>query len=276
MDGTTKARTKNGYKDDLAKWGQDIEVHMLQLEEVKAYRMLAARLNCIAQDDPSIQYAAKEVCRKMAQPHVGDFQRIKKLVRFMKGIDFVKWEYRWQEEEEEAMFVTVNVDSDWVGCERTRRSTSGGVLAVGRHPLRCWSATQPTVAMSSAEAELISMTDGAARGLGFATMLHEMNIEATLKINLKPNVEIHTDSVAAKAFASTRGLGKMRHLDLKYLWIQEQVQRRRLMLTKVSAQVNVADVMTKFLDLSRVVSLLATANIKVAPIVGAVRAEGGC
>ena len=32
--------------------------------------MLAARLNFMAQDNPAIQYAAKEICRNMARPEV--------------------------------------------------------------------------------------------------------------------------------------------------------------------------------------------------------------
>ena len=40
----------------------------------------------------------------------------------------------------------------------------------------------------------------------------------------KMSVRVHTDSSAAKAVASRRGLGKLRHIELKYLWVQELVQ----------------------------------------------------
>ena len=96
-------------------------------------------------------------------------------------------------------------DSDWAGCLRTRRSTSGGLVMVGWHPLRTWPSTQKVVATSSAE--LYSAAEGASRGLGWPSMLREMEVDAS--------VEVSTDSWSATAFASTRGLGRMRHLEVK-------------------------------------------------------------
>ena len=62
--------------------------------------MLAARLNYMAQDYPAIQFATKEICRKMACLTDEDFQNIKKLARFMIGMETVKWQYELQHERE--------------------------------------------------------------------------------------------------------------------------------------------------------------------------------
>ena len=83
----TKALTKNGYKqkvgeDELEAEGGHDE---LDEEERKAFRMLAARANYMAQDDPSCQFAAKEVCRRMARPRAADFVSLKRLARFLLG-----------------------------------------------------------------------------------------------------------------------------------------------------------------------------------------------
>ena len=168
---------------------------------MKAFRMLAARLNYIAQDDPTIQFAAKALCRKMSSPTTQDFSKLKKLVRFLVGVEEVLWEYPWQNERE-ATAIKIHVDSDWAGCERTRRSTSGGCITVGQHPLRTWSSTQSVVATSSAEAELYGMSEGASRGLGLQSMMLELGIEVKLFLM--------TDPAASKSFSSTRGLGQMR------------------------------------------------------------------
>ena len=101
----------------------------------------------------------------------------------------------------------------------TRKSTIGGVLKVGKHIIRTWSSTQTTVATSSGEAEFIAMYDGATRGLGMRTMMIEMGLSPQLKM-----VRISTDSSAAKSFVATRGFGKMRHLEVEFLWLQEIVQ----------------------------------------------------
>ena len=48
------------------------------------------------------------------------------------------------------------VDSDWAGCPDSRRSTSGFVFMLNGAAISWRSKRQPTVALSSAEAEFIS------------------------------------------------------------------------------------------------------------------------
>ena len=148
--------------------------------------------------------------------------------------------YAWQNEDE-ACDITVLVDSDWAGNTKTRKSTSGGVLKVGKHLIRTWSSTQTTVATSSGEAELIAMYDGATRGLGMQTVMTEMGLSPQLKM-----VRISTDPSVAKSFVATRGLGKMRHLEVKFLWLQEIVQMGKVRVEKVSGATSIADALTKY------------------------------
>ena len=117
-------------------------------------------------------------------------------------------------------------------------------MRLGRHTLKTWSTTQPVIAMSSAEAELYAMTEGATRGMGLQTMLGEMGVFiATL--------HLYTDSSAAKSFASRRGLGKMRHVEVKELWLQAAVKEGKVKLHKVDGEMNPADLLTKYMDLTR-------------------------
>jgi hypothetical protein len=270
MDKSVKVLTRNGYPEDESKGGMEEEPDEdLTVAEAKAYRMLAARLNYMAQDNPLIQYTAKEVCKAMSNPKVQDFHKVKKAIRFLKGLESVKWHFCFQTEAE-AMQIEVYVDSDWAGCKRTRKSTSGGVLMLGTHPLRTWASTQPTIATSTGEAELISLTEGASRGLGLKTVLEELDLKVSL------HVLAFTDSSVAKSFAATRGLGRMRHLSVKALWLQEAVQHGRLTVKKVRGPDNPADALTKFQDLKTLSRLLGSCGFLVVPITGGDRAEGGC
>ena len=270
MNDSTKVLNKNGYGDVQWQGGSPEEEVELTVSEAKTYRMLAARLNYMAQDNPLLQYPAKEVCRSMARPSVTDFGKVKRLVRFLKGVGPVKFNYEMQEESE-AKHIMVYVDSDWAGCQRTRRSTTGGVMKVGRHVVRTWSATQPTVATSSGEAELIAMAEGASRGLGLRTMMMELGFGPELQV-----VHMATDSSVAKSFVSTRGLGKMRHLDVKLLWLQECVQKGLLNVAKVRGATNVADALTKYQDVKNLRTLWQLHGVECGPTGEDCRAEGGC
>ena len=204
----SKILTKNGYKDEE---DEESSPKKLNVHEIKAYRTLAARMNYMAQDNLAIQFAAKEVCRRMSSPDEEDFARAKRLARFIVGVVAVEWEYPWQEEEETKV-VRALVDSDWAGCRRTRRSTSGGILMIGRHPVKTWSVTQATVATSSAEAELYAMAEGASRGLGMKTILEELGVAHGLHHEALQGNDT-TRSSCKLAGEGTAGLDEELHAD---------------------------------------------------------------
>ncbi len=153
------------------------------------------------------------------------------------------------------MKVVVYVDSDWAGCKTTRRSTSGGIIVVSGVVVKSWSTTQSTVATSSGEAEYYAMVRGAAEGLGLAAVMSELG--------WKMPVEIRVDSSAAKAVASRAGLGRTRHIEVRFLWVQEAVRRHRITIKKVSGKLNPADVMTKARGMSEIRGVLESVNVKV-------------
>ena len=142
-------------------------------------------------------------------------------------------------------------------------------MTVGQHPLRTWSSTHSVVATSSAEAELYGMSESASRGLGLQSMMLELGIEVKLFLT--------TDSAAAKSFSSTRGLGRMRHVEVKDLWLQELVQKGRLHMLKINGLVHVADALTKYHDWVTCRNLLARAGLPVVPVMAVhSRSEGEC
>ena len=64
-------------------------------------------------------------------------------------------------------------------------------------------------------------------------------------LGLSAQVRVWTDSNAAKAIASSRGLGKTRHVELKYLWLQEVTMSGRVKMRRVPGEQNLADHLTK-------------------------------
>ena len=103
--------------------------------------------------------------------------------------------------------------------------------------LRSYSKTQATIAQSSAESELIAVFRAACEGLGVISLADDFGIE--LKIRL------HVDASAALGILQRQGVGRVRHLDVGVLWLQEKQLRRLIELTKVLGTRNPADLMTK-------------------------------
>ncbi len=128
-------------------------------------------------------------------------------------------------------------DTDWAGCPRTRKSTSGGCIMLGSHALKSWSSTQSNVALSSGEAEFNGVVRGAGAGLGFQSLLRDLGQDLP--------VRVWTDSSAAMGTCSRQGLGKLRHLDTHTLWVQQAVRSKRIQLVKIAGEVNPGDLFTK-------------------------------
>ena len=137
----------------------------------------------------------------------------------------VVWRYEWQDE---CRHGNTFGDSDWGGTRKDRRSTSGGVFMVGKHAIKTWSATQHAFALSSAEAELYAMVEGVTRAKGLCSLSRDMGF------NLDQVIRLGTDSQAAKSFVNRRGLGRMRHLDIRNMWLQSEVLAGTVIVDKVS------------------------------------------
>ena len=61
-------------------------------------------------------------------------------------------------------------------------------------------------------------------------------------------LRIHSDATAAIGIARRRGLGKLRHLDVEDLWVQEKVRNKDVEIVKVLGTDNPADIFTKYVD----------------------------
>ena len=73
-----------------------------------------------------------------------------------------------------------------------------------------------------------------------------MKIQSIIKDMALPiKLQTCTDSSAAKGIASRRGLGKVRHIEVNQLWVQEIVADGSIELTKVDGASNLPDVLTK-------------------------------
>ena len=205
----------------------------LSPQEQKEYRRGAAMLNYVAQDRPDMPFAAKEVSRWMSAPTAGSAASFKRAVRYLRAQPRTRMWYEWQEP---VSSLRVFSDSDWAGCVKTRRSTTGGVIMAGQHWLGHWSRTQANVALSSGEAELNAAVTACSEGRGLKNMVEEMHDEIEL--------EVIGDSSASMGILNRMGAGRVKHLEVKQLWVQEAVARKVVKVSKIPRRFNLADSLT--------------------------------
>ena len=61
-------------------------------------------------------------------------------------------------------------------------------------------------------------------------------------------IRLRTDASAAKGIAARRGLGKVRHIEVNQLWLQDKVNTGEIEVMKVKGEGNLADALTKPLE----------------------------
>ena len=223
----------------------------LNAEEETSFRRLAMTVNYLAMDGLDIQYAIGRICKGMSKPTVRGLQQLKRLARYLVGVTDVEVEFR---NDGDTSCIEVYTDSDWAGCKTTRKSTSGGILCVGGDVVKSWSKTQGSVSLSVGEAEYYAVVKGAAEALGLRSLMADLGTVATIKII--------SDSTAAKGIACRRGLGKLKHMEVRYLWVQDCVRGGDFIIKYIEGKVNPADVLTKPKSCRECGDLVRRVNVK--------------
>ena len=103
---------------------------------------------------------------------------------------------------------------------------------VGNNLLYSCSRTQRVVALSSGEAELLS----AASCLCDALFVRQL--VSVIEHDTLPNMNHRIDAVAAKGMMETAGVGRVRHLSVRVLWIQGMVEDGTIILNKICTSLN--------------------------------------
>ena len=102
--------------------------------------------------------------------------------------------------------------------------------------------------MSSCESELVSLWTGAQEAMFTKALLAELDLHV--------RIVIYVDSSSCIAMMHKKGLGRLKHLDLKYLRLQDLVQEGVIEVRHVVSSRNLADVMTKYMAAAQMTQLL--------------------
>ena len=107
-------------------------------------------------------------------------------------------------------------------------------------------------ALSTGQSEFYAITKGSA---------HSLHSQAILKgFGVVVEAVVLSDASAGIGIASRQGCGRLKHLEVKWLWVQEKVSEKAL-LRKHPAETNIADLATKYLTKHRMEMLLTASNL---------------
>ncbi len=140
--------------------------------------------------------------------------------------------------------VEVFADADWASGKEARYSTSASIICADGIPIMSYTRTQKSTALSSCESEVLAASGAASEGV----LLKRLFSFLTKK---EVRMEVRTDSSSGKQWCLRNGVGGLKHIDLRILWLQRAVRKHLFKVKSVPTKLNIADLNTKKLSVQR-------------------------
>ena len=200
--------------------------------------MVGSLMYAMTASRPDISYAVSKLSQFASNPTQQHLKAAKHVLRYLSATKHYRLNYGFSDE---TNFLG-HSDSDWAGDKNDRHSTTGYVFLLGGGAI-CWaSRRQPTVALSSTEAEYMAVTDASKQGIWLRTIFSDIGIDTN------GPTPIHVDNQGCIDLTSNPVHHKRtKHIDIRHHFIRECVEDNTVEIIKIPTGENISDVLTKSL-----------------------------
>jgi hypothetical protein len=196
---------------------------------------------------PDIAYSVGVLARFSKNPGLQHWKAVKHLLRYLKGtLDF---KLTYSSTCSPSLFTTYT-DADHGGNPDNGRSTSGYIVKMGTGAISWSSKLQGIVTLSTTEAEYVAATTAGQEILWLRNLLSEFGY----KFNAPSTLYIDNRSALSVA-KNPEHHGRMKHLDLRFYWLRDEVERGNINLVHLRTDAMPADIMTKALGRVKVAEM---------------------
>jgi len=184
---------------------------------------------------PDIAYAVTKMAQFAANPSEDHLQRALYICRYLLGTS----NYALIFDGKSDGGIIAYTDSDWASDPVTRKSTTGYLVKLA-NGIFCWnSRAQKSIALSSTEAEYMSLCDTSRQLVWIHSLLSELGI------NLAP-IPLCGDNQGSIFLSSNPVQEKrIKHIDLRHHYIREVIRDKKIELFFIEGAENPTDLFTK-------------------------------
>ncbi|XP_050672421.1 copia protein isoform X2 [Leptidea sinapis] len=210
------------------------------------YQMLIGSLMYLAvATRPEIMFAVSYLSQYNTCFDNTHWHAAKRVIRYLKGTKNVTIRYK-----QSGMALTGMADADWAACTVDRRSYTGYIFKYGGGLISYASKKQRTVALSTAEAEYMAMTEATKEALHLKYLLEDIGV-------FQQTVTIYNDNLAAQMLVNNQMTGKRsKHISIKEHFIRDCVQKKLVTIRYKDTEHMEADLFTKAIPQPRLLKLL--------------------
>lgn len=204
---------------------------------------------------PDISYTVGVLARFSKNPGMQHWKAVKHLFRYLKGsLDF-KLTYSPLSNPSE-MFTTYT-DADHAGNPDNGRSTGGYIVKMGTGAISWSSRLQAIVALSTTEAEYVAATAASQEILWLRNLFTELGYQFT-----SPSTLFIDNQSALSVAKNPEHHGRMKHLDLRFYWLRNEVEKGTIKLVHLRTDAMPADILTKALSKVKVIEMSERLGLK--------------
>lgn len=168
------------------------------------------------------------------------FMAAKRVLRYLKGTIDEGLIYT-KKEVDRSELLKGAADADWGSCHVDRRSYTGYIFTFAGTPVSWEARKQRTIALSTAEAEYMAITEAAKEAIYLKRLLKDLHISDSV-------VKIDVDNQAAQKLTKHPVINaKSKHIDIRHHFIREAVANGEVSTDYTPTNENIADFMTKAL-----------------------------
>ncbi|KAJ9552836.1 hypothetical protein OSB04_016881 [Centaurea solstitialis] len=213
----------------------------------KTYRAIIGSLLYLTASRPDIVFSTGVCARFQCDPRDSHLSAVKRILRYLKGTpDFGLWFPK-----DSGFELIAYTDSDHAGCKLNRKSTSGACQFLGDKLVSWSSRKQNCVSLSTAEAEYVAASCCCSQVLWMKTQLADFGY--TMQ-----RIPIYCDSKSAiQITANPVQHSRTKHIDIRYHFIKDHVEKGNVELYFVESDYQLADLFTKPFDEKRHFFLLS-------------------
>ena len=226
------------------------------LVDPELYRSMVGSLIYLTNSRPDVCYAVACVARYMTQPELVHLQAAKRILRYLKGTMNHGLFFSSDSSHEYHTYA----DADWGRDTDTRRSTSGILHKLGTSCISWSSKLQPTVSLSTTEAEYRVLTDAAKDIIYFRRLLAELGIPISGATNLMSDNQSCLKLVHNPVLHS-----RTKHIGIQAHFIRETTQNGQVQVHYSPTDLQQADFLTKPLSINKFLLDRTNAGIRENP-----------
>jgi hypothetical protein len=209
-------------------------------EDPTMYRQIIGSLMYLVHTRPDICYAVNALSQFMCEPKHIHMVAVKHILRYVRGT--IAYGLRYTSSG--GVMLHGFTDSDWMGSVVDRKSTSGYCFSLGSAMISWSSRKQGSIAQSTAEAEYIAASAASREAVWLRKLLSDL-----FRTELEPTV-IHCDNQSCiKLTENPVFHDRSKHIEMRYHYIRDMIQRKVLSLQYVPTAEQTADIFTKPLPL---------------------------